>query len=85
MVPVVVVMLVTFDDEDEDLLESDFEEEEEDEVVELTDVVELEELELDVVVLSSVGGAPPRGPPVAGSRYQLFGGSPRHSPTVTRS
>jgi len=44
-----------------------------------------DEVDEDVTAFGLVGGGPPHGPPVAGSRYQLFGWSPRQSPTVTNS
>jgi hypothetical protein len=45
------------------------------------EVVGMAEDVVDEDVLGG-SGAPPRGPPVAGSRYQLAGASPRHSPRV---
>jgi hypothetical protein len=51
----------------------DFGVDEENEDKEVGDDDEDDEDEADVTSFGLVGGGPPHGPPVAGSRYQLFG------------
>lgn len=79
--PVVVVELDLADSESSGLLA--------DVVDDDTDSLDDDEEDEDEDVVDLIGGGgaagPPHGPPVAGSRYQLLTGSPRHSPTVTNS
>lgn len=80
--PVVIVELDSVDSENFGLLADVV-----DDATDSLDEDEDEDFDGSVVALIDGGSAagPPHGPPVAGSRYQLLTGSPRHSPTVTNS
>lgn len=85
-VPVVIVELDFVDSENCGLLADVVDDDTDDDGEDDDDDGE-EDLDGSVVALIDGGSAagPPHGPPVAGSRYQLLTGSPRHSPTVTNS